>query len=280
MRVLIRQFLGKNHSWSVCGWGIATALKQLGHQVDLFSTDGVQHLPEQLKENLIGYMEENQQTLHGNFPDSNYDCQISYTALKNFPYYFTHSNKNRFGIWLYEWGGINSLPTGFAKHYKSCDILCAPSNFGKKVFMDSGVPESHINVIPHGINSEQYSKDTKISLPTQKKFKILANIAQNHLRKNIPGMLEAYGKAFTNKDDVCLIIKGKEKPIVQTFDISLNKCINIFKQKFPNHGEIKIFTEFIPDISELYRSVDAVFTLAFAEGFFFFQDLRALLLVN
>jgi len=269
MKILIRQFLGKNHSWSCVGWGIAHAAKQLGHQVDLFSTDGVAHLPSSLKENLIGYTEENQFQVFGKIPTDQYDCQISYTTMKNFPHYLTQGNKNRFGIWTFEWFGQNVLPSGFAKNYKHCDWLCAPSNFSKQIFIDSGVPEEKIQVIPHGIDAEKYQQATTIKLPTNKKFKILANIAQNHLRKNIPGLLEAYGKAFTNKDDVCLIIKGKDKKPTMAFEVSLSECIKNFKQKYPAHAEIKIFSEFLEDISSLYRSVDAVFTMSFGEGFYF-----------
>ena len=54
MKILIRQFLGKNHSWSVCGWGIANSLISKNHHVDLFSTDGIENLPANLKPNLIG----------------------------------------------------------------------------------------------------------------------------------------------------------------------------------------------------------------------------------
>ena len=268
MKILIRQFLGKWHSWSVVGWGLATAFKEQGHQVDLFSTDGIKHLPKNLNENIIGYFEENKNNINGKLPNDNYDCQISYTALKNFPAYLNNGSKNRFGIWLFEWAGKNVLPTGFAKHYKSCDTLCAPSHFGKKVFMDSGIPESHIKVIPHGISAKDYKQVSTICLPTKKKFKILANIAQNHLRKNIPGLLEAYGKAFTNKDDVCLILKAKDKPVQLPFDISLKECLNKFYKEYPNHAELKVFDQFIDDVSCLYRSVDAVFTMAYCEGFF------------
>lgn len=266
-KVLLYQFLGKQHSWSCFGWGIATALKQLGYDVHLFSTDGVKCLPKNLQENLIGYQEENQPKVFGRIPDRNYDCQISYTCVKNFTNYFVHSSKNRFGTWVYEWK--NALPIGFAKHYKAVDFVCPPSNFGKQIFVDAGVPEDRIVVIPHGINSEEYRKTDTIKLPTKKRVKILANIIQNHTRKNIPGLLDAYGKAFTDKDDVCLILKGKEKRVTQGFEISLNDAINDFKAKYPRHGEMKVFSEFIPDISSLYRSVDAVFSMSYCEGFLF-----------
>jgi glycosyltransferase involved in cell wall biosynthesis len=269
MKILIRQFLGKNHSWAHCGWGIAHGLIQQGHEVHLFSTDGIEHLPPSLRNNLIGYVEENTNQVFGRSPDKEYDCRISYTAMKNFSNYWSNGIKNRFGIWVYEWAGHNIIPNGFAKHYKSCDVLCVPSNFGKQVFMDSGILEQHIKVIPHGIMAKEYGNPSTIDLPTNKKFKILANIAQNHLRKNIPSLLEAYGQAFTNKDDVCLILKGKEKPVTAPFEVSLNQCLTSFKHKYPKHAEIKVLSEFIPNISDLYRSIDATFTMAHCEGFYF-----------
>jgi len=188
MRVLIRQFLGgKNHSWMIFGTSMAQSLIELGHEVHLYSTDGIKYLPTRLHSNLIGYTDENTGQMFGNLPDSNYDCQFSYTAMKNFPIYLGHGNRNRFGVYCYEWAGLNSLPSGFAKHYQSCDHLCAPSNFAKRVFMESGIPDRGIKVIPHGIDTVAYQKLSTIKLPTKKSCKILANIAQNHLRKNIPG---------------------------------------------------------------------------------------------
>lgn len=269
MKVLIRQFLGKNHSWSVCGWGIARGLLQTGHEVDLFSTDGIQHLPEDLKSSLVGYTEENKTEVFGRAPDSSYGAQISYTCMKNFSHLLRSGTQNRLGIWVWEWSGRNSLPTGFAKHYKSCDYLCVPSQFGKQVFMDSGIPEQVLKVIPHGIDVASYQKTSTIPLPTTKKFRLLANIAQNHRRKNIPGLLEAYGKAFTKKDDVCLILKAKDKPVAMAFEVSLKDCLNHFYQQFPDHAEIKVFSEYVDDISDLYRSVDATFTMSHCEGFYF-----------
>jgi glycosyltransferase involved in cell wall biosynthesis len=269
MKILIRQFLGKSHSWSVVGWGIANSLIK-NHDVHLFSTDGIKHMPSHLLPNVIGYTEENDPKIIGRIPDTEYDCQISYTCMKNFPWALKNGNKNRFGIWCYEWAGKNVLPTGFAKAYQACDLILAPSQFAKQVFMDSGVPESAVKVISHGINSEQYSQNTTIKLPTNKKYKLFANIAQTHLRKNVPGLLKAYGKAFNKHDDVCLILKfSKVSKKKFDFEIAFDKCLHDFYIQFPNHAEVKIFTEFVEDISSLYRSVDTVITLAHCEGFYF-----------
>lgn len=269
MKVSFKQFLGKCHSWAYVAHPIAQCMIEQGHEVHLFSTDGIEHLPDYLKNNLIGYMEENSSNVSGRQPDADYDMQFSYTSMINFQHHLKYGNKNKVGIWCYEWAGKNVLPKGFAKCVNYVDHLCPPSNFAKQVFLDSKVSENKIKVIPHGINVEQYQQISTIKLPTNKSFKILANIAQNHLRKNIPGLLTAYGKAFNKSDDVCLIIKAKHKKPKFPFDVSLEQCLQDFYKQFPNHGEVKILSEFLPDISALYRSIDVVFTMSHTECFYF-----------
>ena len=269
MKVLIKQFLGTNHSWSVCGWGIATAMIELGHDVHLFSTDGIKCLPPHLKNNIIGYTDESSKTLVGRSPDSKYDSQISYTCMKNFPYYLNNGPSNRFGIWCYEFSGSNALPLGFAKHYKSVDKLIPPSVHAKQVFLDSGVPESVMQVIPHGISNEFLIGTDIYPLKTDKKFKVLCNIAQPHRRKNIDGTFEAWGRAFTKKDDVVLVVKASSKKPEQSFEVNFNEILQRFKKKYPDHADIIVIDQFIPDISSLYRSCNAVLSLSLAESFLF-----------
>lgn len=241
----------------------------MGHTVDLFATDGLKHLPPDLKGNVIGYTELNDSKVVGDFPSKTYDLSISYTAMKNFSMNISQSAKNRIGLWVFEWSGKNVLPTGWAKCYKYCDFIACPSNFGKQIFLDSGVLETFIRVIPHGVDDSFLTGTDTIQLPTQKRVKILVVLAQNHLRKNINGMLDAYGKAFSNKDDVVLILKAKEKPVQQPFDVSLKNCLADFYRKYPHRAELVLFDDFLPDISALYRSVDIVFSLAHCEGFYF-----------
>jgi len=268
MKILIKQFMGKNHSWSVCGWNIATSLIKLGHDVQIFSTDGIEHLPNNLRPNLIGYIEENiPQKIYGKLPDKNPDCQISYTAMKNFPYYLNNCDKNRFGIWCYEWSGKNVLPTGFAKNYKFVDKLMPPSMHAKQVFLDSGIPEESIAIIPHGVSDEFINAKTIYKLNTNKRFKVLCNIAQPHIRKNIPGIFEAWGKAFNKKDDVVLVMKVVVKNTTTPSEVDFNYIYNSFKKKYPNHADVLIINKFIPNISDLYRACNAYFSMSFAESF-------------
>lgn len=265
MKILLQQFLGNNHSWSIVGQNIARSLIKRGNEVHLFSTNGVKYFPPDLESNLIGYIQDG--NTYGQNPDQDYEMQLSYTAFKNFPAYLSHGSKNRFGLWTFEFAGKNALPDGFAKQYKATDKILPPSHFAKQVFMDSGVPESHLTVIPHGVDFDQVDSAESYKLKTHKSTTILAVIAQIHRRKNLAGMLEMYGKAFTKKDDVCLVLKVQDRPPEQGFELSFKDIFSKFINKFPNHAEVEIVREFIPNIYSLYKACDIVFSASHCEGF-------------
>jgi glycosyltransferase involved in cell wall biosynthesis len=265
VKILIRQFLGKNHSWAIVGQNIARSLLKLGHEVHLFSTNGLQHFPDDLKPNLIGYTEENTQQVVGKAPDNQYDCQISYTAIKNFTPYLGNGSKNRFGIWTYEW---LYFPQGFAKHHHATDYILAPSKFAKDGFVNSKVPENKVKVIPHGIDTNQFSNKNKYALKTKKRVKLFVNIGQAHLRKNIKGMFQAYHMAFTNNDDVCLVAKISKNQMKNPFDVDSVRIYNTVKASFKNAPEVELITEYVPSIVDLYNACDAVYTLSHCEGFY------------
>lgn len=252
MKVCFEQFLGKNHSWAVVGQNLARALIQQGHQIDLKSTNGYEHFPQDLqpfiKDNL----------------NRNYDMQISYTSMTNFNKYLSHGSKNRFGIWNYE---FTALPTGFAKYTQFLDKFLPSSNFSKDIFLQNGVPAEKMVMVPHGFYQEQYQTAEPMDLKIPQKIKILANVAQPHLRKNLPGLLEAYGKAFKKQDDVCLVLKVVEKKPEQAFEVRFSQCFAEFKKKFPQHAAIRILNEFIPNIASLYKACQIVFTMTHAECF-------------
>lgn len=282
MKIKIQQFLfNKNHSWAIVGQNIGRALLKKGHDVHFISTDGVQEkfIPPDLK----SYIREK--------PQGTYDAQISYTAMKNFPAFLKNGNKNRIGIWNFE---TTILPPGFAKYYKFTDKFCPSSKFAAKIFSDNGVPENHIEVVPHGINVEEYRSFERYPLKTQKRYKILANIAQPHVRKNIDGLFESYGMAFNKNDDVCLVAKVSAKKIpspqvikartsrgirkqqqkqsekkdkISQFDVDFYSIYNAFCNKYPNHAEVEIINEFVPSMVPIYNVCDIVYSVTHAECF-------------
>lgn len=257
MKIKIQQFLfNKNHSWSVVGKSIARALIRQNHDIHLFSTDGISE--QYVDDDLRPYIRTAE-------PKENYDMQLSYTAMLNFPKYLANGNKNRFGIWCYE---FTTLPTGFAKYHNYCDLLLPPSKFSYDIFAKNGIPESKMKIVPHGIDFDKFKNADPYPLKTKKKYKLFANIAQPHIRKNIPGMLEVYGKAFERNDDVCLVLKVVDKKPEHVFELKFSDIFNKFQQKYKNHAEIEIIKDYIPKIESLYKAVDILFMIPNTEGFF------------
>ena len=271
MKICWFGFLAKNMSWSIVAQNISRELISMGHKVDLFSTNGLEYFPEDLKPYLKGFINENAQIDANNYSkiigsklDKQYDMQLSYTSLKNFSHYFIRGDKNRFGIWNYE---TTILPKTFAKYYKYVDKVLPSSNFSKDIFTKNGMPENHQMVIPHGIHLEKFSNASKYPLKNKKKYKILANIAQPHLRKNIPALLETYGRAFTKNDDVCLVLKISKRNKNSSFEVDFDELYKDFKLKFKNHGDVEIIDIFIPNIEALYNACDIVMTTSNCECF-------------
>src|SRR5574338_771400 len=160
MKICWFGFLAKNHSWSIVAQNLSREFIRMGHQVDLFSTNGLDHFPEDLKSNLRGFVTEEEGVQQHEFIekvasklDREYDMQMSYTALRNFCNYFIRGNKNRFGIWNYE---TTKLPTAFSKYAKCVDLVLPSSQFSKKIFTDNGMPATSQVVVPHGIHLDRF----------------------------------------------------------------------------------------------------------------------------
>lgn len=261
MRIKIQQFLfGKNMSWGLVGQNIGRSLLKLGHNVEFISTDGID--PKFLPEDLRPYTRSQ--------PIGVYDCQISYTAPHNWPIYLANGTKNRFAIWNYEYnikqGSPDALLQGFAKYWRATDKILPSSSFTKDVFRSMLIPDEKMVVVPHGINLEDFSYDKKYPLKTKKSKKILLNIAQPHKRKALPLALKSFGKAFTKKDDVCLIAKVfKQNNKGQQFDIDFSSLYKTFESKFPNHAEVEFIYDYIPNIADIYKSCDINFSATHAE---------------
>lgn len=263
MKVKIQQFLfGKSHSWSIVGQNLGRALIKLGHEVDFISTDGIDE--KFTPKDLIPFIK--------NRPVGNYDCQISYTAPHNWPCYLSNGDRNRFGIWNYEYNSKKfdnsgyALLRGYAKYYKYTDKILPSSNFTKEVFTSMKIPEDKMEVIPHGINLDDFINVEPWPLRTKKSRKILLNIAQPHRRKALPLALESFGKAFTKEDDVCLVAKiFKKNKTDHIFNVDFDQIYKTFKKKYPNHAEVELVYDYIPNIASIYKSCDINFSATYAE---------------
>jgi glycosyltransferase involved in cell wall biosynthesis len=236
---------------------------KLGHDVEFVSTDGFdsKYCPEDIRP----HKRDN--------PHGNYDCQVSYTAPHNWPAYLSHGQKNRFGIWNYEYNSKGDAPRallqGFAKYHHAVDRVLPSSHFTKQVFESMKIPTERMVVVPHGINLEDFSTGVKTKLRTKASRKILLNIAQPHRRKNLTSALRAFGRAFTKDDDVCLVAKvfTKNKGIQgkHQFDVDFPAMYKTFENRFKRHAEVEFVSSYIPNIAEIYNACDINYSTTYTE---------------
>jgi len=265
MRVSFKQFLSPTHSWGTVGTSIARELKNMGHELALCSTNGYDNFPEDLREYVICENCTTPQKMGKQLCGikGGFDISFAYTMMTHFPEYLKFG-KNRFGCWNLD-GTI--IPKGYVKAHHGATKVLPSSEFSRRTFEENGVPKDKLFVVPHGYSDTFTNRDVVYDLKTDRKRKVLVNIQQCHTRKNIPGLLEVWGKTFSDKDDVVLIAKVKDKKPEAAFEISWRAELDKFKKRYRNHAPIIVVNKFIDDMSDLYRACDIVFSMSHVECF-------------
>jgi len=145
-------------------------------------------------------------------------------------------------------------PKSWLKELKLVDHAFCDSEHAYHALLDIGVPqEKLINVALGGYDPDIYNTNVK---PLEdfypEKFKFMF-VGATQPRKNIDGMLEAYGQTFTKKDPVVFIIKDyaygqKDRTIMM---------IHNWQKKYPKAPEVAHIFEDWPSekLAGVYRAV-------------------------
>jgi len=101
-----------------------------------------------------------------------------------------------------------SLPaTWVEKINEGVDDVWVPSEYVRKVYVDSGVDPSIVQVIPNGVDTQFFRPGLDpYPIPSNKSFRFLFVGGTIH-RKGVDVLLQAYQQTFTVTDDVVLVIK-------------------------------------------------------------------------
>ena len=249
-----KTMFGTTHSWAVTMRSLCGEFSNLGHNLYIESTNGNSFVPEEL---LLG-------PSHCESPD----IDICYTLPRNFPSRFKEASKLKLAIYNYE---SSILPESWLDKAGCVDYILPSSNFSKNIFVENGWPEDKCIVIPHGVNRDLFSKQTPgSSLKTNKSFKFL-NISIPHYRKNIFTLVDSYYSAFTDKDDVCLVIKTSLRKPNSNHPFECDVVKEILKaQKIHSKRslpQIEIVEKKYDDISCLYNDCNALVSASSSEGF-------------
>ncbi len=141
---------------------------------------------------------------------------------------------------------------------QAVDKVWVPSTFVKNCYLDSGLSEDRISVLPYGVDMNIYHPQTSpIILETQKKFKFLyVGTAERH--KGLDLLLESYCQTFTQNDDVCLVVHLSKTKGYGEF-LNLEEHLEALKQKYGELPEMLFMdTLTVDQMPALYVACEAL----------------------
>ncbi len=163
---------------------------------------------------------------------------------------------------------FGSLPIDWVSVFNSqVDELWVPSDYVRKVYIDSGIIPGKVKVIPNGIDPARFHPEVKpLKLKTKKQFKFLF-VGGTIFRKGIDILLDAYTNSFNSKDDVALVIKDFGGNSVYKDQTIKNKILSLKKDS--STPEILYMDKTLTDaeMASLYKACDVLVHPYRGEGF-------------
>jgi glycosyltransferase involved in cell wall biosynthesis len=147
------------------------------------------------------------------------------------------------------------------------DEVWTPSDYARQAYIAAGVAPELVHVVPNGVDLERFSPDGPArELPTGKGT-IFLFVGGTTYRKGIDLLLEAYGRAFTAADDVCLAVKGVGANTSYRGQTA-EEMIRQFRA-LPDAPELLFLDEDVPfeQVPDLFRAADVVVQAYRGEGF-------------
>jgi glycosyltransferase involved in cell wall biosynthesis len=157
----------------------------------------------------------------------------------------------------------SAFPQNYLQDFNAhLDALPVMSRYVQKVMIDNGlsIPAPVAGVgVDHLLNIEP----KEYALKTKKSFKFL-HISSCFPRKGVDVLLKAYEEAFTNEDDVSLVIKTFPNPHNNIEDLLKNH-----KNANKNFPEVELINEDLQDayIISLYQKCNVLVAPSRGEGF-------------
>jgi FkbM family methyltransferase len=162
---------------------------------------------------------------------------------------------------------FGALPEDWVRQSRDVDEFWLPSEYVRRVYVDSGVPAEKVFVVPNGVDAEKFHPQAApMKLATAKQFKFLF-VGGTIGRKGPDLLLQAYLQNFTAADDVCLVIKdfgGQSVYTGQTFEAQIRAA-----QTLSNAPEILYLNAELPpeQLPGLYTACDCLVLPYRGEGF-------------
>ena len=165
------------------------------------------------------------------------------------------------GFWLWE---LEDFPDEWVPCFHCMDEIWTPSKFitdciQKKTDLKVVTVPYHVGLTPP--KKGKYDYRNRFRLPTDKfLFLMMYDRTSMTERKNPKAVIEAFKRAFSNEEEVGLVIK---------INNSSEEEISLIRSMLPQHKNVYFITEILErqQVNELIYCVDAVVSLHRAEGF-------------
>lgn len=183
-------------------------------------------------------------------------------------------NKNIIGYTVWE---TNCLPQKWPEYInQSVNEVWVPSTYNMETFQNSGVTIP-IKVVPHIFLRSELPKREHVSIKVCSGEPITADpnvftfysISELNERKNVMGLIDAYGKAFTRADNVRLILKVHYKSYsIENLTYCVSKVTNALKN-YPDHAPVYLLSRNLSELEmlALHSIGDCCVSLTRSEAF-------------
>lgn len=161
-------------------------------------------------------------------------------------------------------------PSPWLSALLKCDKIFVFSEFNRKGWIESGIPEDKISALPQAVDSFMYNPNgPKTLIENKRGFTFLCS-GDFTERKNFEAVIEAFVTEFNGDDDVTLIFKCHYGGFTKRYRRDCMNRIGEISRRFnsDNPPRILFWGDKISDygMASLYRSVDCFVLCSRGEG--------------
>ena len=235
-----------NHSLAIVNRNLAMGFHKIGHEVSIIAFDR----PDQkykVNQDTVNFLAEKIES-----ELLNVDVEIRHT----YPPMWKKSNCDRI-FYIQPWE-YNRAPLEWVLRFEHTAGLIVPSAWTRRVYVESGIPENKVHIVPNGYNPTIYHNIAR----TSKELKFLY-VGSSQKRKGLDIVLSAYIETFKQLPNVSLTIR--DNTTIYGGDI-LSDILKInYHQGTKIHYLNEEYSE--EDMANLYRSCDYLVHTFRGEGF-------------
>jgi glycosyltransferase involved in cell wall biosynthesis len=110
---------------------------------------------------------------------------------------------------IYQPWEFGEVPAYWAERIRErVDEVWTASEYSRQSYLAAGVAPELVHVVPNGVDLDRFSPEGRAWQLEETAGTVFLFVGGTTYRKGIDVLLEAYGRAFTDDDDVLLVVKG------------------------------------------------------------------------